>query len=110
MSRKKKNAKHGLEDNIQIQEIFFYTNLTIKVKERTTQNVSIKKCRTTITVQIGDVQLWVEHELNHNVVPMVLSTYAIENDSVQASACKVSYVLYLVISITVPATLRFLHL
>lgn len=33
MSRRKKNAKHGLEDNIQSQEIFFYTNLIIKVKE-----------------------------------------------------------------------------
>lgn len=33
MSRRKKNANHGLEDNIQLQEIFFYTNLTIKVKE-----------------------------------------------------------------------------
>ena len=33
MTRRKKNAKHGLEDNIQLQEIFYYTNLTIKVKE-----------------------------------------------------------------------------
>lgn len=33
MSRRKKNAKHGLEDNIQSQEILFYTNLIIKVKE-----------------------------------------------------------------------------
>lgn len=33
MSRRKKNAKYGLEDNIQSQEIFFYTNLIIKVKE-----------------------------------------------------------------------------
>ena len=34
MSRRKKNAKHGLEDNMQSQEIFFYTNLIIKVKEK----------------------------------------------------------------------------